>query len=154
MLPDTATLRRMRANDWKLKDIAAEYGVSEAAVWKALERANLTVGRKTYADILPWKIEAEHRATSIMQKFRMILRKQNGETLGTNEQRYLDTWLQMLQDSGVVVNYHPEAPPNDASKKGGFYYVAREPGDDWIIRRPADDVSKRTRNDGTNPGGA
>lgn len=136
MLPDTATLRRMRANGWRLKDIAKEYGVSQAAVWKALERADLTVARTTYADILPWKIEAEHRATSIMQKFRMILRQRKGEVLGETEQRYLDTWLKLLEDSNVVVNYHPDAPPNDASKKGGFYYVERLPTDKWIVREP------------------
>jgi len=136
MLPDTATLRRMRANNWRLKDIAEEYGVTQAAVWKALERADLTASRVTYSDILPWKIAPEHRATSIMQKFRMIMRQRKGESLGETEQRYLDTWLQMLDDSNVVVNYHPEAPANDASKKGGFYYVERLPTDKWIVREP------------------
>ncbi|WP_024817007.1 hypothetical protein [Arthrobacter sp. 31Y] len=141
LLPDAATLRRMRNNDWRLKDIAKEYGVTEAAVWKALDRANLVQGRTTYSEILPWKILPEHRATNIMVMFRRILRQRKGEVLPENEQRYLDAWLKTLSDSNVVVNYHPEAPPNDASRKGGFYYVERQPTDKWIIREPDDQAA-------------
>lgn len=141
-LPDSTTLRQLRAQGWLLKDIAKQYNVTEAAVWKALERAGFTATKETYQDIVPWEIDPKHRSTAIAQRFRSIMRQKRGTVLNPTEQHLLDTWLQVMKDNNVVLNYHKDAPPNDASRLGGFYYVPREPRDTWIVRmpdKPADD---------------
>ena len=136
-LPDSTTLRRLRSQGWRLKDIAETYEVTEAAVWKALERAGLTTPQKTVQDIIPWDVAEQHKATAIMERFRSIVKQQKGAELRSEEERQLNRWLHDLTANNVVVDYHPAAPPNAASRKGGFYYTERKPEDDWIIRRPA-----------------
>lgn len=136
-LPDKATLRSLRNKGWRLEDIAEEYGVTTGGVWRALERAGYTENVPTYRDILPWKIEDRHKATAIMDRFRAIVRQRKGGQLSEAEARLLADWLRNLEERNIVVAYHPDAPPNAASKKGGFYYVPKEPFDEWIIRDPS-----------------
>lgn len=135
-LPDSTTLLRLRRQGFTQKEIAETYGASESAVWKALMRAGFIEPTITYKDILPWDIAKEHKATAIMERFRSIVKQRKKATLRPDEQIMLDNWLADLEANNLVVNYHPEAPANSASSKGGFYYVPRTPEDDWIIRRP------------------
>ena len=143
-LPDNTTLRQLRAQNWTLQQIADEYDVTEAAVWKALERAGFTEAKETYQDIIPWEIDPKHRSTAIAQRFRSIMRIKRGQELNANEQHLLDTWLQAMKEADVVLDYHKDAPPNDASRKGGFFYVKREPRDEGgIVRMPDPKGSKK-----------
>lgn len=135
-LPDTATLRRLRNQGWTQKRIAESYGASESAVFKALQRAGYIDPQVTYKDILPWDIAEPHKATAIMERFRSIVKQRKGTVLRPEEERLLNQWLKDLEVNDLVVTYHPEAPANSASTKGGFYYVPRTADDDWIIRRP------------------
>lgn len=136
-LPDSTTLRRLRAQGHTQKEIAATYGVSESAVWKALQRAGYTDPQVTYRDILPWEIDEAHKATAVMERFRSIVKQKKGAPLRPEEEVLLQRWLRDLEANELVVNYHPEAPANSASTKGGFYYVPKNAEiDDWIIRRP------------------
>ena len=138
-LPDDTTLWRLREMNWTLSDIAEKYGVTDSAVWQAIERAGFTTNVQTYTDLLPWDVAEEHRMTAIMARFRAINRQKQGLELSENQGRLLNNWLANMEAHNVVVAYHPDAPPNDASRKGGFYYVPREPGDKWIIREPTED---------------
>lgn len=137
-LPDNTTLRQLRAQGWRLTDIAKAYGVTEAGVWKALERAGFTKERATFKDILPWEIADEHKSTAILDRFRSIVKQQNGGELNAEDARLLQEWLDDLAANDVVVAYHKDAPPNSASRKGGFYYVPRTEEDKWIIREPVE----------------
>ena len=136
-LPDTATLRRLRSQGWTQKQIAETYGASESAVWKALQRAGYINPQPTYKDILPWDIAEAHKATAIMERFRSIVKQTKGAPLRPDEEQLLQRWLRDLEANELVVAYHPEAPANSASSKGGFYYVPKDAAqDEWIIRRP------------------
>jgi hypothetical protein len=135
-LPDSTTLRRLRTQGHTQKDIADAYGASESAVWKALQRAGYTDPQMTYKDILPWEIEEAHKATAVMERFRSIVKQKKGAPLRPDEEVLLNRWLGDLEANNMVVNYHPAAPANSASTKGGFYYVPKGVEDDWIIRRP------------------
>lgn len=139
-LPDLTTLTRLRSQGWRLKDIAEAYDVTEAAVWKALERGGYTVPQKNVHDVIPWDVADEHKATAIMERFRSIVKQQKGALLRADEEKLLNRWLHDLTVNNVVVAYHPDAPPNAASRKGGFYYTERKPEDEWIIRRPKTDT--------------
>jgi transcriptional regulator with XRE-family HTH domain len=136
-LPDQATLRRLRASGLTQRDIARSFGVSPSAVWKALMRAGYTEQQPTYKDLLPWNIADEHKTTAVMERFRSLVKQQAGGVLRKEDEVLLNRWLHDLEVNGLVVNYHPEAPPNSASTKGGFYYVPKTGDDDWIIRRPS-----------------
>lgn len=142
-LPDSTTLRRLRSQGWRLKDIADTYDVTEAAVWKALERAGYTVPQKTVHDIIPWDVAEEHKATAIMERFRSIVKQQKGAALRPQEEQLLNQWLHDMAANNVVVAYHRDAPPNAASRKGGFYYTERTPEDEWIIRNPEINIDVR-----------
>lgn len=135
-LPDTTTLVRLRRKGWTLDKIAEEYGVTRTGVWKALERSGQTNPLPTYKDVIPWKVSPEHQTTAVMVRVRSLVRQRQGLPLPEGEERLLSEWLRGMEESGVVLNYHPEAPANAASTKGGFYYVPREPRDKWIFREP------------------
>lgn len=137
-LPPAHVLRQLRQKGLTLREIAEEYDVTEPAVWRALDRAGLIERRSGFSDILPWSILPQHRSTAVMERFRTILKQQNENPTTDTELRLLTTWLDGLNENNVVVNYHPEAPANAASSKGGFYYVLRERSDAWIIRQPVE----------------
>lgn len=137
-LPDMTTLVRLRRNDWTLDEIAEEYGVTRTAVWKALERGGKTNPLPNYKDIIPWRVEPEHRSTAVMVRIRSLVKQRQGLPLPEGEERLLKDWLLGMEEAGVVLNYHPEAPANAASSKGGFYYSPREERDEWIFRVPAE----------------
>jgi predicted DNA-binding protein YlxM (UPF0122 family) len=133
-LPDSATLRRLRTQGYTQKNIAETFEVSESAVWKALNRAGYTEHVATYKDILPWEVADEHKTTAIMERFRSIVKQNKGAVLRPEEETRLNLWLRELEMNGLVVNYHPDAPPNSASSKGGFYYVPKTEEDTWILK--------------------
>jgi transcriptional regulator with XRE-family HTH domain len=135
-LPDSETLRRLRAQGWTQRKIAEKFLVSDGAVWKALQRAGYIDPLPTYKDVIPWDIAEPHKAVAIMERFRAIVKQKKGTPLRPDEEIQLHRWLHDLKVNNLVVNYHPDAPPNSASTKGGFYYVPRIPEDDWIIRMP------------------
>jgi transcriptional regulator with XRE-family HTH domain len=135
-LPDSAVLRRLRSQGWTQQEIAKEFEVSDGAVWKALQRAGYIDPLPTYKDVIPWDIAEAHKAVAIMERFRAIVKQKKGTPLRPDEEYQLNRWLHDLEVNNLVVNYHPDAPPNSASTKGGFYYVPKLPEDDWIIRMP------------------
>lgn len=135
-LPDRTILARLRRQGWTQREIADTYGVTQAAVHKALSKADLDTGYYSYRDLLPWDVAPEHLSVSVMHYFRSILKQRRGIELRPEEERSLNAWLKDLRDSNLVVTYHKDAPPNSASRKGGFYYVERSDRDDWIIRQP------------------
>lgn len=143
-LPDRLTLSILRDKGWRLADIAEEYGVSEVAVWKALNKGDLT-RTYNYRQYLPWEVEKKHQSSAVMVNFRSIIRQRNGQHLDEVSERRLSRWLQELEDSDVVVAYHPDCPPNPASSVGGFYYVKRRPSDRWIVRQPGETDSSGSK---------
>lgn len=75
-----------------------------------------------------------------MAHARVLLRQRSGQEILLEEVRALHAWLDWVQRRGLVLNYHPEAPPNRASAVGGFYYMDRLPSDEWIIRRRVSEI--------------
>jgi len=135
-LPDIATLRRQLDSGKKYSEVGELYGVSGQAVWSMLNRHGATKEQVTIRELIPWQLEEHHRGLMPMVRFRTILSIAQGLEVADVEWRRLESWLEQLRASGVVVGYHKDAPPNEASKTGGWYYVLREPGDEWIIRLP------------------
>jgi hypothetical protein len=104
--------------------------VTSQAVSVAISRAGLADRRPTYADWIPWKINAEHMQTypALMLRAyaRYVASDNDWDALRPDQRVRLRNWLAMLEESNKVVNYNPER---------GFYLVPRHPGEE-IIRKP------------------
>lgn len=135
-LPDERTLLELRDRGMALAGIAELHGVTESGVQRALHRSDAHAGRRTYRDILPWAIDAAHRSTAIMGHIRVLVRQRSGLDVPESSLLALQGWLDRQEESGLVLNCHPGAPLNPASRTGGFYYMDRGPDDEWIIRQP------------------
>lgn len=137
-LPAGETLLRLQDQGWKLSQIGERYGVTEAAVWNAVSKLRDWKPRKTVNDLLPWEVDDAHKAVAIMARFRSMLKEERGDQLSVDEARLLNVWRHDMDEAGLVVDYHPDAPPNSASRKGGFFYTPRLPGEVGYIRRPSE----------------
>lgn len=118
------------------EEIGAMYDVTRTAVHKKVSKSGKLRRQPTYRDMLPWKVLPEHRTASVMKRVRALAAKQLGKSIDINEERLLDEWILGMNESGVILNYHPEAPSNVASAKGGFYYSPRREGEVGLFRVP------------------
>lgn len=135
LLPDNAVLADLRRQGWTYADIAAEYGVSESAVYLRLRQVGATKKTVSHRDVIPWKVKREHTYSFPAQMLRVYGRKQKGLDISDVKDRMLRRWLRGMEDAGVVLCYAPAYPPNPACAAGGFYYSRRRPEDgDSIVR--------------------
>lgn len=82
-----------------------------------------------------WAIEDRDRNTSVMRRLGVHNRRDLGLDVPAADAQALDAWIADMADVGVVLDYHPEAPPNDACRTGGFFYRLREATDATFFRR-------------------
>lgn len=135
-LPPIEELERLYREGHTYAEIGDMYGATKTAVSKKFERAGRTPKRVTYRDLLPWKIAPEHRNAALMRRVRAMANKQSGIAISVNEERLLAEWITGMTEAGMILNYHPEAPPNAASTAGGFYYSPRKNGEAGLFRLP------------------
>lgn len=135
VMPEAATLRRLKAEGKTYKEIAAEYGVTESGAWRAFDRAGLIKTRMSYRDVAPWQIDRKHARTTIMQHLRTMAKLQGNQEVSSSDQTSLNSWLQYLEENNLVVAYSVDTPPNEASPSiGGFSYLPRNDFDESIFR--------------------
>lgn len=134
VLPNATILRRLRNQGMTYKEIADLYGTTESGVWRAFDRAGLINQRPTYRDIVPWAVDRKFARTQIMQHLRTLAKMQAELEVSPKDVESAKNWIADMESEGVILAYHPEAPANVASSKGGFYYVKREPGDEGWFR--------------------
>lgn len=141
LLPDVETLRTHRLEDkMTYREIAEKYGVTVSAVQKKLSGGGAVRKLVTYKDVVPWEIPPEYHNTAMMDRIRSIAKQKQGVPLDPDAQARLDRWLSDMADSMVVLDFHPDAPPNDACSLGGFHYRTRVPEDQHFYRDPAINV--------------
>lgn len=135
-LPAVNEIEKLYREGHTYEEIGAMFSVGKSAVYRALSRANRIAKAPDYRDIVPWKVEEAHRGSGVMTRIRDLVSKQQGLPLSPNSERLLSEWLSGMEERGVVLNYHPEAPPNAAAQAGGFYYSPRLPGEEGYFRAP------------------
>lgn len=133
-LPPIEEVERLYNAGKTYQEIGDMFGASKTAAAKMLERKGRTPKRITYRDLLPWKVEEEHRGAAVMRRVRTMAQKQQGVPVTAESERLLAEWILGLEESGMILNYHPEAPPNSASSAGGFYFSPRLPGEQGYFR--------------------
>lgn len=129
ILPGPEILLEMREQGLRLKDIAEQYQVSVSAVQKALRRAGLVDEQISYRTVVPWSVKTRYADTAVMHNLRALAKMRQGVAVPELEERRCRDWLERMEECNVVLDYHPDAPGNDASSIGGFFYRTRTPED-------------------------
>ena len=118
-----------RTYQWMVEEYRRKY-----SMWGNFRRRRGLDQRLTRdADLIPWKVEREHRWDYDLVMLRVEARRRSGAVLTANDTRRLQAWKQRLATSGHVVTYDPTA---------GFTHVPpRRDVDTDLIRTP-DRVTK------------
>lgn len=117
----------------RLADMGIETSQSAVSMLKARhatgarEAAMRTVTR---AELIPWKLQPQHRQLHAAKMLRAKSRLDRGEGVGDIQRRQLETWLAGLEADQACIHYDPET-------EQGFWRVPRRSGIDGIIRDPA-----------------
>ncbi|MEW1959810.1 hypothetical protein [Kineococcus sp. NPDC059986] len=86
----------------------------------------------TPVDIIPWKIEPQHRHKQILTLLRTEAKVRRGDPVPPRLASTYPRWREMLRTEGLVVDYKPES-------EEGFVYVPRRKSDgDALVRMPKD----------------
>ncbi|MFE7313798.1 hypothetical protein ACFU7T_11925 [Streptomyces sp. NPDC057555] len=117
------------------KEIAAAYGVSEAAVSQRL--GNYREGKIDYRLLMPWETLSKHRTGRPARSLRLHLRARlRPHTLTAEEAREHEQWLTDLETK--VVDYTIES---------GWRYIDRQPAHEDLVAVLPDDVELPTVTD-------
>ncbi len=131
ILPDSSTLRNLRADGRTYAEIATKYGVTVSAVYQRLrDIPGVVQDRPRYEDELPWRVALEHKDDPHAEALRGLARRDAGKALLPAKGRTLERWIAERVQDGQVVKYDRES---------GFRLVPRKKKDgDGYIRRPKD----------------
>ena len=79
---------------------------------------------------IPWAVSPEHAEQEQHQMLGLAARVARGESVNTEDESRLTTWLEDLRAADAVVHY-------DSETKEGWFYVPRRPGiDRCLVREP------------------
>jgi hypothetical protein len=96
-------------------------------------------------EIIPWKIEPNHRFKQVAHMLRAAAREDRGDAVPPRIAGTYAKWRQMLKDMDYVVDYDPET-------EGGFLYRKRKPSDgDLLVRMPSKVTAANRWEDGPYP---
>lgn len=119
----------------KLYEMAFHIRISQSAVNNVRKRNGIVSRIHCDDRLVPWIVSPGHRNSIDLKGLRVEGRLRAG--LSVNDQDFAThhAWRKRLDDSGLVVDYDPEA---------GFSWVDRRPGIDLdLIREPARRLSRR-----------
>jgi hypothetical protein len=85
-------------------------------------------------DLIPWRLEEDHRFDYPALMLRAEARRRAGKDVRPEDLGRVRGFLKKLHDKNEVVDYSPEK---------GFSTVPREPGDTDIVRSPTHATGKR-----------
>lgn len=119
---------------WMVEEYERKYNLRVSSSMFSEFRATRGLSRRVTRDpdLIPWKVEPEHRWDNILASLRVEARVRAGEDPEDLPYAQRVRWEKLkrdLKEGNLVVYYDP-------ASEHGFYLVPREPGDDDIIRRP------------------
>jgi hypothetical protein len=116
---------------WMQQQYRDKYNIDTSySMWGNLRRKWGYGLRMQHDDqLIPWKVEPQHRWAYPLAMLRAESRVRRGEELREQDARKLPAFLKKLEDENLVVMYEPRT-------EEGFWLVPREPEDTDIIRTP------------------
>jgi hypothetical protein len=120
-----------RTYSWMVEKYIEKYNIETTQTMWANFRSRNKLPRRIARNetLIPWGVKEEHRYNQAVVMLRQEARRREGLPLTEGYEARVNSWLEMLEEEGVVVHYDPDT-------EEGFFYVPREAGDDDIIRRP------------------
>lgn len=132
-------LEEGRTYRWMVDEYQRKYGISTTpSMWAAIRRRRgLTTRLVRDRDLVPWRVNPEHRHAHAAAMLRAEARRRAGRVLTPRTTTLLEAWRARLDREGTVVLY-------DRSSPSGWRYVPRRPGVDLdLIRDPLADSGSR-----------
>ena len=119
--------------------IAKKYGTTRQNVSqiKRLRGGYSMTPRERVMQQWPWKVPTCHQRCNIHHRMRdhAELVATGGKGMSRDKLRRLLSFYTRLESENLVVEYHPDIPPNPDAACGGWRYVPREDADgDLMIR--------------------
>ncbi|MCC2278877.1 hypothetical protein LKL35_26115 [Streptomyces sp. ET3-23] len=100
------------------------------AMWSTFRRRKKLPRRNVRnADLIPWKVEEQHRYDYPVMMLRAEGRRLAGEKLTPADEKRLASWKADLKAQDLVVHYDPET-------KDGWFLIPRSEGDHELIHPP------------------
>ncbi|MFG2147368.1 hypothetical protein ACGFRG_24755 [Streptomyces sp. NPDC048696] len=121
-----------RTYDWMIETYEKKYGIETTRGMWATFRRRRGLDRRNVRDdeLIPWKVNEEHRYAYPVLMLRAEARRKAGKELTPEDTKRLASWKADLKAEDVVVHYDPEHPD-------GWFYVPRTEGDAELIHPPA-----------------
>ena len=134
--PGKAELAEMLRRKLTQAQIVAEWQertgqrCSRSAIAMAIKRYGLESARPRprYEELIPWKVRQEHRNNWHVRMLRLLGARKRGQSLSTEELRWLEGWLEQLNELNGVVAYEPDTDD-------GFFIVPRAEADGQSVVR-------------------
>lgn len=131
---ETEVLRWFRENRtyaWMVEQYKVKYNITTSEpMWAAFRRRRGLDRRNTRSeDLLPWKLNDEHRHLYPAMMLRTEGRRRAGKPVAEDKAKKLAGWKTYLEENNLVVHYDPDTDE-------GFFLVPREERDTDLIREP------------------
>lgn len=132
-----------RTYAWMVDTYRTKYNIETGiSMWSNFRRRHGLDRKVAWDDqLIPWKVELEHRYAYPILMLRKEARRRAGLPLPEGEDAAVDGWLAGMVRDGTVLHYEPET-------EQGWFYVPRRDGVDLdIIREPEGPTGRRRAED-------
>jgi hypothetical protein len=106
------------------EQVYAETGhkVARSSVSVALSRAGLAAERRRFNHEIPWTLRGKDLRAYPIRMLRLLGHRRAGDDLTAEENRRLDSWLDLMKREKAVVAWDPDCEPS-------VFYIDAAPGD-------------------------
>lgn len=131
--------REGRTYKWMIEQYQKKYNIETTiATWSNFRRRHGLDRRMAWdGNLIPWKVEAQHRYAYPILMLRKEARRRAGFDLSPKEVDEVEGFIRSLERDGAVIHYDPE------TKEGWFRVPRREGTDMDLIREPGRVLSNR-----------
>ncbi|MEU7643367.1 hypothetical protein [Streptomyces huasconensis] len=133
-------LREGKSYEWMVQTYLDKYNIQTSTGYWATysNRNNLPLRIVRDSELIPWKVEEQHRWDYNLVMLRYEARVRAGKKITRDEASKLASWKQWLEENNLVIYYDPETTE-------GFFAIPREERDKDLVRVPDNPALLRTK---------
>lgn len=117
----------VRISEWLRKERGISVSPDAISIWRR-RRGMPRIRPSSAVEIIPWKIEPQHRFKHALVMLRAESRVRRGGVLPATVAADHRNWRKRVREQNLVVEYRPDTAE-------GFFYVPKRPGED-VTRMP------------------